>query len=54
MIFGIISILMLGAIGLILVDSGLDIATWQYWVIMILAGIGIPVMDALHDDYKNK
>ena len=54
MIFGIIKVLMLGMIGWILIESGLDIATWQYWVVMILAGIGIPVMDALHDDYKNK
>lgn len=54
MIFGIISALMLSAIGWILIENGLDIATWQYWVIMILAGIGIPFMDALHDSYKDK
>lgn len=49
MIFTIIRILMLSAIGWILIDAGLDIATWQYWVIMILAGIGIPIMDILKD-----
>ncbi len=54
MIFGIISVLMLGTIGMILIENGLDITTWQYWVIMILAGFGIPLMDALHDNYKDK
>ncbi len=54
MIFNILSILMRIAIGWILIDAGLDIATWQYWVIMILAGVCIPAMDILYDNYKNK
>ena len=54
MIFDVIRMLMHIAIGWILIDCGMDITTWQYWVIMMLSGVGIPIMCQLYDINKKE
>ena len=52
--FTIIRVIILAIIGFILINTGIDVDTWQYWIIMILAGVVTPIVSFYEEDEEIK
>lgn len=52
--FTIIRVIILAIIGLILINTGIDVDTWQYWIIMILTGVVTPIVSFHEEDEEIK
>lgn len=52
--FTIIRVIILAIISFILINTGIDVDTWQYWIIIILAGVVIPLVSYREENYNHK
>ena len=52
--FTIVRVIILAIIGFILINKGVEADTWQYWVIMILAGVVTPLVSYREENYNHK
>ena len=52
--FTIFRVIILAIIGLILINNGIEADTWQYWIIMILAGVVTPIVSFHEENERNK